>query len=317
MAYPFPDLDILDISDSSRKSLWSCPRKFEFRKMYNSSRKEDSQAAGVGQALHIGVQHYMEHKNLDAAVFECMMAYPIETDEGPMKGRSLEAVYGTLIVALSHPKLQDYELAYIVVNGERKAAIEVPFRFLLSEFFLDPVNKKTKVRYNGRLDLILYNRLEDSYIVVDVKSTTKDMGDATPMYQFEEQLIPYALVLEKLLNRPITNLSILYMQLYVSALEPRCRWYSFEKSQADIQDWMRGLLIDLQQISTFYQMGFFPRHGNACTAYNRTCSQFDLCGYRDGKTIEMMLSMANNKVEKPEEVEPWVEIELNYRQEAA
>lgn len=317
MAYPFPELEILDISDSSRKSLWSCPRKFEFRKMYNSSRKDDSQAAGVGQALHIGVQHYMEHRDLDAAIFECMLAYPIDTDEGPMKPRSLEAVFGTLIVALSHPKLQDYELAYLVVDGERRPAIEVPFRFILQNFHLDTTNKKGTVRYNGRLDLILYNRFEDSYIVVDVKSTSKEMADATPMYQFEEQLIPYALVLEKLLQRPIETLTILYMQLYISATEPKCRWYPFEKSKADIEDWMRGLLIDLQQLRTFYSLGFFPRHGNACTAYNRTCVHFDICAYRDKKTIEMMLAMANvNTKPAMEEVVPWVEIELNYQQEA-
>lgn len=304
-------IDKLRISHSSMQMARSCWRKLEFRKFYMSSAKDDSLAASVGNALHAGYQHWLQYRDKDAATWEFMCHYPYQFESGPNDYRSLEACYSTLIALMESHSLSQYELAYINLNGSEVACVEVPFQINIEGFSLSDI-EHVPVEYIGFMDLILYDVLNDVYIVVDIKTTRMTTKDMTPVYQFDEQCIPYAIVLERLLGKPIKHLSVKYLSAYIDILEPQVKLYPFEKDENDIQDWMRGMLIDLQLAKTFYQMNWFPRSSKSCFAWNKPCTFFNMCQTRNEKTIEAFLDLEKKEDSRAIDFTPWVTLDLGF-----
>jgi len=306
-------IDKLIISHSSRSTFASCPRKLEFRKFYGHSRRDESLATLAGSALHAAYQDYLVHGDKERATFILMMELKVAYDVSPLKPRSLEACYATLLAMIDYQGYSDCELAYIDVNGESRPAIEVPFRIRIKDFSLGRDDEpQIPVEYIGFIDMIMYNVVHQQFVATDIKTHMRTLGDMTSAYKFDEQVLPYALILEAIVGKPITNLDVQYMSCYISLDEPQIANYGFNKTQADIQDWTRGLALDLQLMKMYYQTQWFPRRANACTAYNRTCGQFDFCQSRDEKVIETMLSFETPYEARP--FEPWIDIELAIEQ---
>lgn len=308
-------LDKLVISDSSRSSLHSCARKLEFAKFYQHSKREESIPADAGSALHAAFQNWLIYKDLDQAIFTLQMEYPIHLLSNPMSDRSLEACYATLL-AMTEANMGEYELAYIEHNGVAKPAIEVPFEIRFTDFQLDDSasgEATVPVSYIGFIDAVYHNNFDKSFIVCDIKTHRNKMPDLTANYKFQDQCLPYALILERAMNQPIDNLTVKYLSCYVDVFEPRIASYDFIKSKTDIDDWTRGIALDLQLLRLYYQTDWFPRNGKSCMSFNRTCSHFDYCTSRDHDVIEKMLAF--EKATQPEsakrqQVEPWIIIDL-------
>lgn len=280
----------------------------------NSNRTE-SLAGNMGNALHAGYQSWLLHKDKELATFEYMLDYPYKYEKKISDPRSLEAGYSTLLALMESQVLAQYELAYIEIDGKPQPCIEVPFQINIADFSLSD-DEDVPVSYIGFMDLILYDVFNDVYIVVDIKTTRMTTDDMTPIYRFDEQCIPYAIVLERLLGRELNTLTVKYLSAYIDILEPKVRPYEFLKNEEDIDDWMRGFVIDLQMIKTFYQLNWFPRNSNACFAWNKPCQFFNECQTRNETTVEGMLEF--NK--KPEtdagsrgEFKPWVTLDLAFQ----
>jgi hypothetical protein len=311
----------LQISDSSRSSLHSCARKLEFRKFYHHSRREESLPADAGSALHAAFQNWLIYKDLEQAVFTLQMTYPIHLLSNPMADRSLEACYATLL-AMTEANMGEYELAYIEHNGILKPAIEVPFEIRFTGFNLsgesadsaDSAAAACPVSYIGFIDAVYHNNFDKSFIVCDIKTHRNKMSDLTALYKYQDQCLPYALILERAMNQPIDNLVVKYFSCYVDVFEPRVATYDFIKSKTDIDDWTRGIALDLQLLRLYYQTDWFPRNGKSCTNFNRVCSHFDYCSSRDHETIEKMLAFERQTngftATSRQPVEPWIIIDL-------
>ena len=308
----FPFLKTLEISHSSRCAFRSCPRKFEFRKIYNNSRRSEGLATGAGKAMHAGVQEYLTNYDEEAAIWAMMREYPIKYQKSFAAERSIDASYISLMHAIHWEKLQEFELAQIVVGEHAVSmpATEVPFILRIKNFPFYPNGQTVTVDYVGFIDLILFNKIENKYLNWDIKTTTKDI-DQSVLFQFDEQCLPYGLVLEALLGNNISlGYDVAYWSILINHLEPKNKLYSYNKTQADIQDWIRGYLSDLNLIKQYYNDNWFPRHGNACMGFNRPCANFDFCASRDSKVIEVMLQQdAANQTPK-REIKPWVVVEL-------
>ena len=313
MAYPM--IEHIRYSHSSSRTVKSCWRRFEFKKIIGVEARETGVEAVVGQALHAGFQHWLKTGDREASIHEMALNYPFDLTTNENYDRSVYAAYATLEALIDYPVLQEYEIARIKVKNEKgieeeRAAIEVPFEFTIENFSLSDKSPVT-VSYIGKIDAVLYNKLTDEYAVVDIKTHRKNMNDLSPIYAFDEQCIPYSLVIERLLGRELQTITVRYLSCYVDLLDPRVVLYPFTKTKEDIQDWGLSLAIELQQMKTFYTMGWFPRNPNSCVSFNSKCPFFDLCAERDADTIRRI---AGNE-EPAEKVDhfgkPWVSMPLN------
>lgn len=294
MKYPITELRI---SHSSMQTLHSCPRKFEFSKLFNHRKWDESLAASVGSALHKAFQNYLETGDMEQATWALIESYPIHLNDNPMNDRSIETCYSVLCAMVNHPRLGEYELAYFEKDGKSVPAIEVPF-----EIHLTGLDFPVPVRYIGFIDAIFYDKVYDTYIVVDIKTTRQNLKDYSAAYQFSEQCLPYALVIEQLLGQSINSLKVMYYNCYIDMINPRIGLYTFDKDADDVQDWVRGLKVDLASVDTFAKLGWFPRHTGSCISFNKPCKNSDLCVQRDIDLIQELILL--NHEPAPPEKEP-------------
>ena len=245
-----------------------------------------------------------------------MRDYPIQYQKSPMETRSLEACYGSLMALLDSNLLMQYELAYVDHGGEQRPAIEVPFALHLQNqhgdpLFLDQKNREYQLVYIGYIDAIVYDVLNDIYLVVDLKTTTKDLPDYSVMFQFDTQCMPYALVLERMLNRSIENLSVMYAVVKIDHLLPRVIGLQFEKDSTDLQEWLRVLTMSIRDMQLFHTTKWWPRRQSACVGYG-TCQFADsMCASRNDDYIRSMFALehAPNGNPRPP-FEPWFQVDL-------
>lgn len=318
MSAPF-----LRISHSSRGLLHSCARKFEFQKMYEHPKNDESIAAEAGNALHRGFQHYLVHRDEERAIVEFALNYPLHLCDNPMHDRSLEACYYTLEAMISEASMWQYDLATVnCLDGVVRPAVEVPFEIELVNYSLVDGQQYT-VFYTGYIDAIFFDRATGEYVVVDIKTTQRKLNDFNPVYEFSEQCVPYGLVLEYMLGKEIRGFEVKYFSCNIDVLNPDVRMYPYHKSSQDIEDWFRGLLMDLAQLKLFIAMDWFPRNGggSSCLAFNRPCYFFDICRERNKEIIQQIVLNGKEEAKRAvdeavwsksgrEEWKPWVKFKL-------
>lgn len=306
-------LDHLRLSYSSIATFRSCARKLEFKKFYPLTARDESVDTGVGHALHAGYQNYLIHRDRDQAIFAMMLDYPIHLNSNPTHVKSVEACYPTLNAMMDTGAFTEYEIATVkCLDGETRPAIEVPFQIDLTGFNLannDFTDTPIPVIYVGFIDAILYDKIRDEYIVIDIKSTRWHLNDMTAVYHFDEQCIPYAIVLERILGHALNSLTVKYMSVFVDITKPKVTSYEFIKNKTDVEDWARGLLVDLQTIKMYYNMQWFKRNSNGCVAFNRVCQFFEVCNLRDQETITEYLTLGQPEI-KEMPFEPWIKLEM-------
>lgn len=311
---PLHKVTHLELSDSSRGLFnTGCERKFEFRKLIEFRRNEDSFAGNAGTAMHAGYQSYLTNGNRELAQWEMMKRFPIQDNPSCMQSRSLEACYWTLEALMDYEGLASYRLARIQVGDEPepRPAVEVPFRITLTDIYLDAA-RTIPISYIGYMDAIMYDAFTNSYIVVDLKTTTVQIngGDYSPLYKFADQCLPYAMVLAAIQGHPITELDLRYLVSFIDHHEPRILSYPFPKTQIDIEEWGRSLLIDIMNLRMFYDMGWFPRRGNQCYSWSRVCPYFDYCDVRDENFLRQAFDTYHEETDRPP-FEPWFELSLS------
>ena len=302
-------LDHLRISHSSIATFRSCARKLEFKKFYPATKRDESVDTGVGHCLHAGYQSYLINRDRDRAIYDMLLSYPIHLNSNPTHVKSVEACYPTLNAMIDTGAFTEYEIAKVkCLDGEVRPAIEVPFQIDLTGFWLDE-NKTVKVIYVGFIDAILYDKIRDEYLVIDIKSTRWHLNDMTAVYHFDEQCIPYAIVLERILGHSLDSLTVKYMSVYVDIAKPKVTPYEFIKNKQDVEDWARGLLVDLQMIKMYYNMGWFKRSPSGCVAFGKVCQYFDICNKRDHEDITRYLTLDQPTI-KEEAIVPWIRLSL-------
>jgi len=306
MSFQYP-INHLRLSASTLNLYRSCARKFEMVKMLRHPKKEEDNLPGsIGTAMHAAYQKWFQTKDYNTAVFELMLKYPYNLElYKEERYRTLEACYATLEEMMAQEHLLGYEIATIKVDGEIKPAIEVPFQINLN-YELQP---GIPIYYVGFIDLILFDKVSGKYFVLDIKTHRRNLKDLTPVYQFDDQCIPYALVLERILNEDIFDLHVKYLSAYIDIENPRVGVYSFEKNSTDIQDWGRQLMFEISQIKKFYELQWFPRNSNTCVNFNRVCPFFDNCEVRDPAKLQRLILMEQEPNED-REIIPWITVDL-------
>ena len=313
MAHPFEHLTELRISHSSMSSFRGCPRKLEFSKFHLITRESDDLPAGSGKALHAGYQMYLRTKDKDAAIAAMMLEYPIHLCSDDTNSWSLESCYNALMTMINSRFMMEYELAKIkCVDGVVREAIEVPFEIRIKGFSLDDT-REIPVIYTGFIDAILYSYLDNSYHELDIKTHHRNLKDMNGIYRFDDQCLPYAFVLDTVIGKHSNNLSVKYLSVFVDIVNATAQLYEFNRPHNEIEDWARGLMVDLQTIKMYYQLGWFRRQGNNCMNFNRLCGYFRICQSRNIDNIRNFLKLTFNNLNTGKQrpiPEPWVVVDL-------
>jgi hypothetical protein len=307
------DVNYLRMSHSTHELFDGCERKFELRKMYKTADRVKELAPEIGSVLHNAFQDWLVHKDEERAVWRMLKEYPYELEPTIDNPRSLEACYSTLMALLSGFNTDAYEIAQITVPGRGTIpCIEVPFQFNLMQhgkpFYLDPEKEEMPVIYVGKIDAMLYKVEDQTYSTTDVKTTRQNM-DMSARYAFDEQTIPYGVVLQHILGMELDSFEVNYLSAYVDVEKPTVHIYPYQRLQTDVQDWAMRLLLDLEKIRFMYQNMWFPRRPGHCVSFNKTCEFFDICPSRDKEQISHYL-LAGHEPRKEEPWDAWIEIDL-------
>ncbi len=76
-----------------------------------------------------------------------------------------------------------------------------------------------------------------------------------------------------------------------------------------MEDWARGLLVDLQEIKMYYNMGWFKRRPSGCVTFGRVCNFFEICNQRDQEQITRYITLDQPEI-KETPFNPWIKLEL-------
>lgn len=320
-AFKYP-LKHLILSHSSSTSYGSCARKLEFAKFYGVPKHEldengmpvDNFAADVGKCLHTGYQNYLVNQDEQQALWQMALKYPVFHEAFQNNSfRSLEATISTLLAMIRSPISSQYELIQIKTkDGVIRPAVEVPY---VIEFTDSPLS--VPVYHVGLIDAILYDKVKERYIVCDIKTHRDNTNDLSLRYRFDQQTIPYGLILEHVLGHEVSQFTTAYMSCYVDLMEPVIRMYDFQKSRDDIRDWYIGQCDDLKSIAFYMDNAWFPRtkNGSTCMAFRKRCGFEEVCNYRDPKALRQMITGEPREEFFHDGQEPWIMVKLPYLKE--
>jgi hypothetical protein len=314
MTFQYP-IKRLVLSHSARSTARRCMRIFEFSKMYGDPKmKEEQFAAEVGKALHVGFQDYLVHKNENHAIMAFVGAYPYELEYNKYENatRSLEASFATLEALINSEIPDRYELIHIktqLKDNPILPAVEVPFAFEITGAPL-PI----PIYFVGFTDAILFDKVEKKYLVSDIKTHRLSPDDLSVKFEFDEQTVPYGIVLEHILGHKIEEFEVSYLSTYIDLLNPKVQMYKFTKTQDHVHDWYRGLCEDILRISQYYKAQFWPRatSGDVCFSFNRPCWYAGECSNRDPEITSKLLNTTIRDGLFHDNTLPWVSAKLDW-----
>lgn len=269
-------------------------------------------AGDVGNALHRGFGTWLAYRDANLAMFSMAKAFPFEDEYliPSQAGRSFEACFSAMEALMGSELLADYEVALIrAQDGLVKPAIEVPFAIRITGAPL-PI----PVWFVGYIDVILRHVRTGVYGVTDLKTTRQQVKDVDAKYQYDEQTIPYGIILEHILGQTIDVFDVNYLHVYIDLLEPTIQMPHFTKAKNDISDWHRGLCDNIKRIHGYMEQQWFPRatNGDICFSYNTPCQFSDICSFRDPEVLSRMIQGTPRTELFRSGEEPWITAELPY-----
>ena len=302
----YPSLSRLRLSYSSMKTFHSCPRKFEFSKLYNLVRDDNSgHAALVGHLLHQTLAIYLQTQDRDAAYGYLVTHYPINTykEYSASDPRSLEACFATISDLISHPIFERLELSRIEVNGEIREAIEVPF-----EIDLGVKIGNLPLSFIGYIDFICWDHFLQRHIILDLKTTRRPLPHMRAKFKFDEQMLPYSLVLETVLGQRFQEVDVTYLVTYIDILYPEIELLTYTKTRNDVKEWAQSLYVLYTELQLYYKHRWFPRRSDACAGYG-ICQFTNHCESRDVEFLHSYF-LSGGYLAEEREFNPWFMAQL-------
>ena len=275
---PYPPQEKLRISYSSTKTFRACPRKFEFSKMYNLIREDQAgHAANVGNFIHEVIGTWLLTGSREKAFAYMVTHYPVNTykNYSPNDPRSLEACYSTIQAIMDHPLWDRLSLAEVRVDGQLRKAIEVPF-----EIHLNVRIGNLPLSFIGYIDFIFWDSYLNKYIILDLKTTRIELLKQQAKFKFDEQMLPYALVLDTILGQQLREAPVTYLHAFIDLLAPDIKPLTYVKNTNDVKEWAHSLYILYVELDLYYKHRWFPRRSEACVGFG-ICQFSSHCESRD------------------------------------
>ncbi len=266
------------LSHSTMMLMHGCERKFQKQKLLLCRQpRESSPAMSFGSGYGAGAQHYMLLRSaghsvevaLASAQYEAWLHYhPLEEDANRYEERVVACLAAA--VPFHERMLEEWEIA--VFNG--KPAVELSFCLDIDDTYY----------FVGYIDLVLKHRKSGRYAITDYKSTSIRSADLTPYYKLSDQTIGYSIVLDAIAGSELTDYDVNYWVMQMGTAmgdhySPMFHDFSYPKTARDRFEWFLKVYLDVGYINSLTQLEVYPRRGNHCTSWNRTCQFFEECQF--------------------------------------
>ena len=257
---------MIRLSHSALDTLHTCERKFQLERLLVSDyEKRDYPATVLGKAYGAGCQSYLAYQDKDRAIFDLYMAYyPVEEDNK----RTEEVAISLLLAAI--PTMDNILLDWEVLIHNGKPAIELSFRLDINDTFY----------FVGYIDVVLRNRWNNRCAVLDVKSTSLNLHDLSPLYQNSGQLLGYSIAIDALVGEDQSEYDVLYLvgQLKTdTGFNPKISFLTFPKTLQDRLNWLISISLDVEHLENMIDNNIFPLRGSNCLQYMKPCVHLGTC----------------------------------------
>lgn len=260
------------LSHSSLEVLHTCERKFQLDKLIETDlEKEESEHFSFGTAYGVGIATYLSTADSSLALYKAWLAYwpEIETD-----GKNVPLLLHTLKLAFK--ECDDLLVSYEVVSFERKEAVELSFKINISDFYY----------FVGHIDVVLRDKYTGIHYILEVKTTSRNLFDLSPLYANSGQALGYSIALDKIVGEKVSSYGVIYLVAQIGKdAKIKIHRLIYEKTILDRLNWFISLLMDKKQLDMMREIGIYPKRGASCLSYNRPCKYFGVCSLQSFKDV--------------------------------
>lgn len=258
------------LSYSSLLTLHSCPRKYELYKKKATEDEMKPDAAinqnvtfAYGHVVGEGIQQILEGRSEEEVIFNMAMGWHADlADEDLKRGKSfyLAVLAIQRFIALRNAGyLEDWEL--MEWNG--RPATELSFSITFPDGFV----------LRGFVDAVLRHKVTGEVMVLECK-TSSATAENPAKFKNSAQGIGYSVVLDVIVPE-VSSYKVLYLVYLTKQMqyEP----YEFPKTYLQRATWIQELLLDIETIKMYENVGVFPMRGESCYAFYRECEYMNQC----------------------------------------
>lgn len=264
--------------DNSMLEAWeSCPRKFYYRYVLDRAGAA-TPALSFGQAVHTCL-YELKRNGIDAALAKTATVEIVQ-DDNRNKARLFELIY-----EYAKRYSNDYIVPLTTSDGTPLLELQGEHTFKLPN--------GEDFTYFGRIDLIGTERDDDSPVIVDYKTCSRDLeGPSVDTFfhkwSLSSQMMGYWFLVKKL---GITPRGVLIDGIGNTTKKITfCRrLISFRQDQ--LAEWEENLKVKVSQIAEMVNKQQFAMHTSSCFNFNSKCSFFDICSsptHIRGKLLESL-----------------------------
>lgn len=262
------DPRILNLSYSSILTKHACPRKFQLYRL-NAAAQEDSESDSsnitfaFGHVVGDGIQQVFKGCTEDEIFFTMFLGWHADlfAENSKQKKSFFRAMFAVqkLIAMRNADWLSDYELVY----WEGKPAVELGFSITFPDGF----------KFRGSVDAVLRHISTGEVLVLEIKtSSATDLNPAT--FKNSAQAIGYSIVLDVLFPE-LSSYKVHYC-VYLTK-QSEYEQLQFTKSYFQRALWIQELLLDIEEIKRYEEIGVYPMRGESCFSYYRECEYLQTC----------------------------------------
>lgn len=267
---------VTDLSYSKRQTLNGCARLFKLREMNDLRTRTSSVDTAYGHAFAAGLQSYITYQDEDLAFCEMLKFWDVDVENTkPTAKKSL------WFCAFKLRQFIDfvYPLHFagkwkVAMMRNGKPAVELMYYIKVGD----------KFSQQGHIDLVLQSVETNELCVLEVKTGGGETHEAK--WSNSDQTTGYNVVLDGV--AAVEDLRNKYQVIYIycdtKALDLESgnvgygfTMFHFPKSPKAKVDYINTLLLDIRRIELYQEADFWPKNGNHCHNYTRSCEFYGVC----------------------------------------
>lgn len=276
------------MSYSSNLTLHACPRKYQLYKLKAVDDPDDPESASnqnitfaFGHIVGEGIQDVLDGISEEKVIFSMFMGWHANlADRNDKQNKSfyLAVIAIQRFISLrANGFLDDYEL----LQYQGKPAKELSFRISLPDGF----------KYRGSVDAVLRHKHSGKILVLEVKTSSSANLNPTT-FKNSSQAVGYSVVLD-VIAPTISSYEVLYL-VYLTK-DMSYEQLKFVKTYLQRATWIQELLLDVESIKLYEQVGVYPMRGESCNHFFRDCEYLNQCTlstqlvttpYNEGMTVD-------------------------------
>lgn len=253
---------VTNLSYSNLQTFYSCPRKFYLRKQVGGEYAPTPHTA-YGHSFGAGVQELFRTGCIKRAHVAALAAWSHPNLWECNKEKNFAEVLVCLdtYYAQLWPILKSkYELA--TING--KLGIELTFYVRIGD----------KYNYQGHIDLVLRDKATGEIVVAEIKTSAKAHEPAD--WYNSSQTLGYNVVLQAIGAMAAEQVSYKVLYLCLHSKTREVTPFTFDKSAVERAEFCNSLMLDIAAMG-LYDEHIWPKRGNSCSSWGRSCEYFGLC----------------------------------------